>query len=144
MPKPDSTRRNLTLVKEVSAPPAHGGTTAVLKDVRELILAARQTVAQSVNSALVLLYWQIGVRIRREVLKEKRAGYGERIFYALSRKLTAEFGSGFSERNLANMVRFAEVFPDKNILHTVCAKLSWSHLRRIIYIEDQLKRDFYA
>jgi hypothetical protein len=42
------------------------------------------------------------------------------------------------------MVRFAEVFPDQNILHAVCAQLSWSHLRRIICIEDQLKRDFYA
>jgi len=144
MPKPDSARRKLALTKVVSAPSARGGTTAVLKDVRELILAARQIVAQSINSALVLLYWQIGVRIRREVLHEQRAGYGERIFDALSRKLTVEFGRGFSERNLANMVRFAEVFPDQNILHAVCAKLSWSHLRRIIYIEDQLKRDFYA
>jgi len=55
-----------------------------------VILAARQTVAQSINSALVLLYWQIGVRIRREVLHDQRAGYGERIFDALSRKLTVE------------------------------------------------------
>jgi hypothetical protein len=43
-------------------------------DVRELILTTRQTVAQGVNSALVLLYWQIGERIRTDILKEKRAG----------------------------------------------------------------------
>ena len=92
MPKPDSAKRKLALTKVVSAPSARGGTTAVLKDVRELILAARQTVAQSINSALVLLYWQIGVRIRREVLHEKRTGYRERIFDALSRELTVEFG----------------------------------------------------
>jgi len=55
-----------------------------------------------------------------------------------------EFGSGFSQRNLASMVRFAEVFPDLEILHTLCAKLSWSHFRQIIYLRDDFQRDFYA
>jgi hypothetical protein len=40
-------------------------------------------------------------------------------------------------------VRIAEVLPDAEILHTLCAQLSWSHLRLIIQIEDALKRDFY-
>ncbi|HXH90144.1 MAG TPA: PDDEXK nuclease domain-containing protein [Thermoanaerobaculia bacterium] len=117
---------------------------ALLSEVRELILQTRKTVAQGVNSALVLLYWQIGQRIRIDILKEKRAGYGEQIFHSLSGKLTAEFGGGYTERNLANMVRCAEVFPDRNILHTLCAKLSWSHFRRLIYVDDPLKREFYA
>jgi predicted nuclease of restriction endonuclease-like (RecB) superfamily len=67
-----------------------------------------------------------------------------RMVHALSAKLGAEFGQGFSERNLANMVRCAEAFSDAKILHTLCAKLSWSHFRRIIYLDDPLKRDFYA
>jgi len=117
---------------------------ALLADVRDLILETRRTVAQGVNSALVLLYWQVGQRIRSDILRDKRSGYGEQVFYALSRQLAAEFGRGFSERNLANMVRCAEAFPDAKILHTLCAKLSWSHFRRIIYIDDPLKRDFYA
>jgi predicted nuclease of restriction endonuclease-like (RecB) superfamily len=126
-------------VSRTAASPA-----ALLSEVRELILQTRQTVAQGVNSALVLLYWQIGQRIRTDILKEKRAEYGERIFHSLSGKLTEEFGRGFTERNLASMVRCAEVFPDANILHALCAKLSWSHFRRLIYIEDPLKREFYA
>jgi hypothetical protein len=83
----------------------------LLADVRELILVAREGVARAVDSGLVTLYWHVGRRIRQDILKEKRAEYGKQIFYALSRKLTAEFGRGYSERNLANMVRFAEVFP---------------------------------
>ena len=77
---------------------------ALLAEVRELILQTRQTMARGVNSALVLLYWRIGQCIRTDVLKEQRAGYGENIFYALSRKLTGEFGNGFSQANaqLAN------------------------------------------
>lgn len=87
---------------------------ALLAELRTLILETRQTVAQGVNSALVLLYWQIGQRIRTDILKEKRAEYGEKIFYALSRKLTAEFGNGFSQANLFHMARFAEVFTDED------------------------------
>ncbi len=117
---------------------------ALLTDLRELILGDRQTVARGVNMTLVMLHWQIGRRISRAILKERRAQYGKRIFHALSGKLTNEFGRGFSERNLANMVRFAEVFPDAKILQTLSAKLSWSHFCQIIYLDDPLKRDFYA
>jgi len=117
---------------------------SLLADVRELILEARTQTAQAVNASLTLLYWQIGRRIRIDVLKEKRAEYGQKIFYALSGKLTEEFGRGYSERNLANMVRFAEVFPDPKILHALRAKLGWTHFRQIIYLDDPLKRDFYA
>lgn len=42
------------------------------------------------------------------------------------------------------MVRFAEVFPDRKIVHALSAQLGWTHFRQIIYLEDELKRDFYA
>jgi predicted nuclease of restriction endonuclease-like (RecB) superfamily len=116
----------------------------LLGDLRTLILEVRQDTAQRVNSALVVLYWKVGERIRKDVLKEKRAEYGDRILPTLSAKLVVEFGAGFSQRNLANMVRFAEVFPDPKILHTLCAKLSWSHFRQIIYLKEDLQRNFYA
>ena len=110
--------------------PATASPAALLAEVRALILATRQTVAQGVNSALVLLYWHIGQRIRSDILKAKRADYGEQIFRALSEKLTAEFGRGFTERNLASMVRCAEAFPDAKILHALRTNLSWTHLLR--------------
>lgn len=137
-------KRKLALVKSSSSVPARGGAKGLLAEVREMILTTRQTVAQGVNAALVLLYWKIGERIRRDILKEKRAGYGEQIFHSLSGKLTAEFGRGFTKTNLFNMVRFAEVFSDPKIVHALSGQLSWTHLRRIIYLDDPLKRDFYA
>ena len=42
------------------------------------------------------------------------------------------------------MVRCAEAFPDLKIVHALSAQLSWTHLRRVVYIDDPLKRDFYA
>jgi predicted nuclease of restriction endonuclease-like (RecB) superfamily len=137
-------KKKLALARRSRTPAKAGGPHALLTDVRGLILQAREGVASAVNASLTLLYWQVGHRIRKNILREKRAEYGAEILRTLSAKLMVEFGSGFSQRNLANMVRFAEVFPDPKILHTLCAKLSWSHFRRIIYLNDPLKRDFYA
>lgn len=104
----------------------------LLADVRQLILQARAGVARTVNSGLVLLYWHMGHRIRRDILREKRAEYGEKILQSLSAKLVQEFGRGYSQRNLASMVRFAEVFPRQDILQSLIAKLGWTHFQAII------------
>ena len=42
------------------------------------------------------------------------------------------------------MVRFAEVFPDEEIVSALRRELSWTHFKEIIYHNDPLKRDFYA
>ena len=127
-----------TTTLAVAAPPK------LLDDLRALISQSRQQVAQAINSVLVMLYWQVGHRIRTDVLREKRADYGERIVHALSAQLAADFGSGFSKRNLFNMVRFAEVFPDREIVHALSRQLGWTHLRQIIYLNEPLQREFYA
>lgn len=105
---------------------------ALAADLRELILSARQTVARGVNAALVLLYWKIGERIRKDVLNEKRAEYGQEIFSTLSGKLLAEFGRGFSQQNWFRMVDFAEAFPEQPIVATLSQQLGWSHFVELL------------
>jgi hypothetical protein len=95
-------------------------------------------VAQAVNSVLVLLYWEIGRRIRVETLKASRAAYGEEILSTLSKELTVEFGNGYSVRNLSRMLRFSEAFPGAEIVATLSKQLGWSHFVEIIPIEDSL------
>jgi DUF1016 N-terminal domain len=89
---------------------------ALISDVRELILQAREGVARAVDSGLTTLYWHIGRRIVQDVLKQKRAEYGEEIVSALGRQLEQEFGRGFSVKSLHHMIRFAEAFPDEKIV----------------------------
>jgi len=116
----------------------------LLADIRDLIRATRERVAQTVNAGLATLYWQIGQRIRTDILKERRAGYGEQIVAALGRQLERDFGRGFGEKNLRRMLQFAEVFPDQKIVVALIRQLSWTHFLRLIPIDDPLKRDFYA
>ena len=116
----------------------------LIGDIRSLIETARHNVAVTVNAGLTILYWQVGSRIRQDILKEKRADYGEKIISTLSIQLVKEFGNGFSRPNLFRMVRFAEVFPEGNIVSTLSRQLSWSHFVEIIPLKDDLQRDFYA
>jgi len=115
----------------------------LLAEVRQLIAAARQRVASAVNAELTQLYWHIGRRISAELLQGQRGEYGKEVVAELARQLTADFGKGWSEQQLRHCLRLADTFPDEQILSTVRRELSWSHLKALIYIDDQLKRDFY-
>lgn len=117
---------------------------ALLTEVRDLILGAREQTARVVNAGLTLLHWQLGDRIRREVLAEKRAGYGERIVSGLGERLESEFGRGFTEKNLRRMVQFAEVFPDREIVVSLIRQLTWTHFIALLPLKDALQREFYA
>lgn len=116
----------------------------LVTDLRRLILEAHNQAAAAVNMALTLLYWRIGDRIRREVLGPERAAYGEQIVVTLSHQLVAEFGRGYSEKNLRRMVQFAEAFPDQEIVVTLSRQLSWSHFQALLPLSKPLQREFYA
>lgn len=104
--------RRTTVSVPIKAPSLKTTGKQLLGDIRTLIESARGQVAQTVNAGLVLLYWSIGNRIRRDILQQKRAEYGQKIVHALSAQLAVEYGQGFSLRNLFHMVRFVEVYPD--------------------------------
>jgi predicted nuclease of restriction endonuclease-like (RecB) superfamily len=132
----------VTTGREIEEPAALGP--ELLSDVRSLIEASRRRVAHAVNSAMVLTYWSIGARIAREIMADERGEYGKRVVERLADRLAAEYGSGFSRRNLFQMVRVARLFPDSRIVQTLSAQLGWSHFIVLITLEDSLQRDFYA
>jgi hypothetical protein len=115
----------------------------ITTEVKQLIEQSRQNVAVAVNAEITLLYWNIGKRISKEVLNFSRAEYGKKIVSTLSRQLTEEYGSGWSEKQLLHCIRFAETFPEDQIVSTLWRQLSWSHIKIVIYMEDPLKRSFY-
>ncbi len=116
----------------------------LLDDLRALIEASRVRVAVGVNAEMVLLYWRLGTRIRQDVLQEARAAYGRRIVETVADQLTAAYGRGFSRPNLTRAVRFAEQFPDVEIVATLSHQLSWSHFVELIKLGDPLQREFYT
>jgi predicted nuclease of restriction endonuclease-like (RecB) superfamily len=116
----------------------------LLADIRVLIAEARRQTTVAVNMGLTLLYWRIGQRIHREVLGSERAAYGEQIVVTVSRQLVADYGRGYSEKNLRRMVQFAELFPEQEIVATLSRQLSWSHFSALLPLSQPFQREFYA
>jgi predicted nuclease of restriction endonuclease-like (RecB) superfamily len=93
---------------------------------------------------MVEAYWQVGRRIVEQEMKgEARANYGEQVIKNLAIELSNSFGKGFSDRNLRNFRQFYLAFPDAEIWHTLCAKLSWSHIRQILRVATPEARIYY-
>jgi len=115
----------------------------LLNSIIGLIDETRHFVAKTVNQELTLLYWKIGKTINEEILKKDRADYGKKLIKNLSEELSNRYGTGFNKRNLHSFIKLNSIFQDPAIVHTVCAQLSWSHIRTLIYIENDIKREFY-
>ena len=108
-----------------------------------LIDSSRNRVATTINSELTLLYWNIGKQINENILKNKRADYGEQTIEVLSRNLVVKYGNSFSKRNIQYFMRFHTVFLNFEIVNSLSSQLSWTHIRYLLPIKDELKRDFY-
>ena len=142
----------------------------LVKEIRDLVQSARRTAAQNVNTLQVVTNFEIGRRIVEfEQQGSRRAEYGERIVRELSQKLTAEFGRGFSKRNLEYIRRFYLEYHDVSpqiaqtlsaqlpvrtqsetqIVQTLSAQftpaftLSWSHYIVLMNINNRDERRFY-
>ncbi len=112
-------------------------------DISQLIEQSKTNIAISVNAELTMLYWQVGKRINENILKSDKPEYGKQIVSSISERLTTEYGKGWGQRHLYSCIKVYTVFPDFEILHALRTKLTWTHLRLIINVEDELKREFY-
>ena len=106
------------------------------QNVKAILEHARQTAYRAVNFAMVTAYWEVGRLIVEEEQQGKdRAEYGKALIAELSKRLTKDFGKGFTARNLRNMRAFYLAFPIWHALRTksesgekgnaVRAELSW-------------------
>jgi predicted nuclease of restriction endonuclease-like (RecB) superfamily len=123
------------------APTDNKNLETLLSELRGLIVAARQSALRAVDVIQVQTCWEVGRHIVEfEQGGAARAAYGKRLLPQLAEALTAEFGSGFDERNLRHMRAFYNAFPIRNALRT---ELSWTHYRTLSRIESEAARLWY-
>jgi len=115
---------------------------ALYQGIRDILLAARSQVRQTVNTTMVQAYWQIGrLIVENEQGGHVRAEYGKRVLPDLAKRLSSEFGKGFSAPSLWSYRQFHLEFP---ILSTVWRELSWSHFRMLLRVKETQARTWYA
>jgi predicted nuclease of restriction endonuclease-like (RecB) superfamily len=118
--------------------------TDYIEEIKTILLQARQKAYTTVNTAMVEAYWMIGKRIvDQEQHGENRAAYGENILKELSKSLTGTFGKGFSYSNLYNFRQFYLTYSEHDKFYTLCRKLTWSHNRLIMRVENIEARNYY-
>ncbi|MEI6532983.1 MAG: PDDEXK nuclease domain-containing protein [Candidatus Roizmanbacteria bacterium] len=120
----------------------------LFQEIKELLENAKSKVVQTVNTTMVLTYFEIGRLIVEDEQKGKsRAEYGLETLEILSKKLISEFGDGFSERNLRNMRLFFLSFSNRQTVSADSQKynfsLLWSLYVRLISLKDNRKQDCY-
>src|SRR5882672_7128863 len=116
---------------------------ATLKAIKLRVQQERAHTVLAANSAMVLLYWDIG---RLILERQTREGWGAKVIDRLARDLRKSFPDmqGFSSRNLLFMRRFAEEFPDAAIVKQLASQLPWWHLVRLIQmVKEPGAREWY-
>lgn len=108
--------------------------------IKKILQDARSKVYSVANSAMVTAYWNIGKSIYEKQGGDERAEYGSQLISGLSKKLTADFGKGFTPTNLKYMRQFYMTFPNG---HALSDQLSWTHYRMLMRVENQKAREFY-
>ena len=117
---------------------------SLVADVRSIIEEGRQRAFATAGQVAILTYWNIGRRIVEEEQQgNARADYGKGLIPALADRLTAEYGSGYGRRNLADYRKFYLEFSDLEILHTRVQNLNCSHIRRILSVSNPEAREWY-
>jgi len=116
----------------------------LILDIGSLISNSKDKVYKVVNTILVETYWNIGRYIvEYEQKGEERAEYGKKLLKKLSKDLTKEFWKGFSERNIDRMRQFYVFYPELWISPSVMAKLTWTHIVRLLTVKNDNEREFY-
>lgn len=90
--------------------------------IEAMIEHSKLKAVMSVNEEMLALYWKIG----NDILEKQRTlGWGAQVIHQLSTDLTRRFPDdrGYSERNLRNMKRFADAYPQFPIWQVPLAKL---------------------
>ena len=114
-------------------------------DACVIIEQAHVSAYRHVNETLIKRNWLLGMRIQHEVLKDKRAGYGEQVIKNLSIALVNKYGRGFQVANLYHFIAFYNCFPNifyavsrksdddaENIFHAVSGKCCNEHISNIL------------
>ena len=98
----------------------------VLGTIKARIQKERLRTVLAANSAMVLLYWDIG---RMILERQQHSGWGAKIIDRLASDLRHSYPDmkGFSPRNLKYMRAFAAAWPDRAIVQAPLAQITWYH-----------------
>ena len=117
---------------------------AFIGDVRRIIEEGRKQAYAAAGNIALATYWNIGRRIVEEEQNGQcRADYGKRLIEGLADRLSTNYGTNYSKRNLHHYRKFYLLFPDFGIVYEFVHNLNWTHIRRLLSVTDPKARQWY-
>ncbi len=95
----------------------------LFSDVCDIIDTAKVTIAKYVNTNICLTYWNVGKRIKEDVLFNKRAEYGKQIVKNLSSRLNKRYGKGWGYKTLQHCIKAAYIYTEEEIVYATRRQL---------------------
>ena len=111
-----------------------------IEEIKKEIQNQRISVVLNANSSMICLYWNIGKAILQ---KQEEEGWGAKVIDRMAKDLKDAFPdmSGFSPRNIKYMRKFAECWPDFEIVQRVVAQIPWrSNISLLDKLPDEESR----
>lgn len=95
----------------------------IFENIKIEVAKSQYKAMQAINKELIYMYWNIGKIILTN------SEWGNKFIDNLSIDLKLEFPNinGFSIRNLKNMKKFAEEYPDFEFVQSITAQITWTH-----------------
>ncbi len=115
-----------------------------IEKIKKEIQSQRISVVMTANASMICLYWNIGKAILE---KQAEEGWGTKVIDRMSKDLKDAFPemSGFSPRNIKYMRKFAECWPDYEIVQRVVAQIPWrSNISLMDKLSNEENRIWYA
>lgn len=115
-----------------------------IEAIKKEIENQRLKVVLNANSSMICLYWNIGKAILK---KQEEEGWGAKVIDRMAKDLKDAFPdmSGFSPRNIKYMRKFAECWPDFEIVQQVVAQIPWrTNMKLMDKLNTQEERLWYA
>lgn len=100
-------------------------------EIKQILEQARNNAIRAVNFSMVIAYWEIGKRIvEQEQQGKRKAEYGNALLIELSKKLTTDFGNGFSLTNLKYIRQFYVLFSSQLISHAASDQIKVADINK--------------
>jgi predicted nuclease of restriction endonuclease-like (RecB) superfamily len=114
---------------------------SIVDSIKAQIKTAQYKAVMSVNSELLLLYWNVGCTINAH------SEWGNKFIENLARDIKLEFpqSTGFSVRNLKYMAKFAKIWSNIKFVQRYVAQIPWRHNIAIMdKVKDEKQREWYV
>lgn len=113
----------------------------VIESIKHDIKNAQYKAVVSMNRELILLYYRIG-----QIINEHKS-WGNKFIQNIAADIRFSFPNvtGYSERNLKYMAKFAAEYPDEKFVQQVVAQIPWGHTVVLLdKIKDKDIRKWYV